>query len=106
MRFDAVMALFEDLPGEGRACLLAPYLGMLQLQLPRLEAAYEARQVQELGDAAHSIKGGSRDLGFARLGLLSEVVEVAGRSGRMPEPETWNAFHREVAWIRGFIGLV
>lgn len=104
-RFDTIMALFEDLPGGGRACMLEPFLGMLDLQVPRLEQAVEIGDPVPLREAAHSLKGSSRELGFVRLGDCSEALESAGREERIPDRETCEAFDQELEWVRSFIRL-
>lgn len=102
-RYAAIMALFEDLPGGGRACILEPYKGMLDLQVSRLKAAVASGDANLLQDSAHSLKGGSRDLGFVRFGELAELLERIGRERRSPTPETWRAFLDEQLWVSDFL---
>lgn len=105
VRFDAIMALFDDLPGGGRTCMLEPFLGMLDLQVPRLERALAEGDHGQLREVAHTLKGSSRELGFVGLGDCSEALELAGREERTPDAGACEAFAQEVAWVRGFIGL-
>ncbi len=102
-RYASIMALFEDLPGGGQACILSPYKGMLDLQVPRLEAAVGSGDSDLLQESAHSVKGGSRDLGFVRIADLAELLEWSGRERQCPAPEIWRAFLNEQIWIRNFL---
>lgn len=47
----------------------------------RIEAAGARGDLAEVADAAHSIKGSARTLGFVRLAAAAEVLERAAESG-------------------------
>ncbi|MDP2877885.1 MAG: Hpt domain-containing protein [Holophaga sp.] len=103
VRFAEIMHLFEELPGGPHACILVPFLGMLEFQLGHLQAAKAAADTKTIREAAHAIKGGCWDLGFQALGQYSQHLEQLARAAQLPSEADWSNFFAEVAWVRVFV---
>lgn len=102
-RFSAIEELFEELEGGVRGCMLEPFLRMLELHVPRIENARHSGDLETLWQSAHALKGGSRDLGFSRLGDLAEALERPARGGMPPPDGAFGDLFDEVDWARVYV---
>jgi histidine phosphotransfer protein HptB len=66
-----------------------------QSDLRRIESAVGENQPDLLMEAAHSIKGAARNLGFTDIAEIAKDLETIGRSGTVERAETGLAFMGE-----------
>lgn len=85
--------------------VLDEYLNCAPSDVEKIRQAIAAQDAEALGRAAHALKGSSATIGARGLAELSKELEMAGKTGRMPEtPAVFGrltaSFDQTCAWIR------
>jgi len=85
--------------------LITIYLKSSPALLDELERAMTAGDMEQLWQAAHSLKSSSANLGAVRMARLCEELEIQGRAGRAEQAEQQvqairTEYERVDAWLR------
>jgi signal transduction histidine kinase/HPt (histidine-containing phosphotransfer) domain-containing protein/BarA-like signal transduction histidine kinase len=84
--------------------LLAVFVGDLDARLATLRGALESNDLTTVREAAHSLKGASREIGARRLAAACERVEDSARDGkRAAIPSLIIQIEREAEALRGVL---
>jgi HPt (histidine-containing phosphotransfer) domain-containing protein len=67
--------------------LLAEFLGHLDAELLKIEAAYQAKDVATFTREAHSLKGVSRTFGAGNMAEAAQALEALGYDGNLASAE-------------------
>jgi HPt (histidine-containing phosphotransfer) domain-containing protein len=78
---DTLATLFGDEGPSALVALIDEYLGEMILALPRIDAAIESRNSNDLYVLAHTLKSSSANMGAMTVAEISKQIEAAARVG-------------------------
>lgn len=98
---EGVLAELKEVMEEEFPLLLETYLKESAAQLASINDAFSAGDMDQLRRAAHSLKGGSGNIGAADLAALCARLEAQAREGEVNAlPETIDAVLVELGAVR------